>query len=309
MSTSGYQLSAALGEVTMKAPRRFLFERLEPEQLRAREGLRSALASLTASDGQLLAALYSGPRPPNSDVENLLYYNIDPAGASFVSASTSGVRFELDSQPTDQVTCLYQYRFVGAEQPLATWELGRRLTRFAGADLGRFMRQHRLAQVWMAVHRTFDRTHNPPALTEGPFAVFLELQIPPVVSVGVRPELLKAVVDGVVCACHNHLDEATVTGVASRIANQIAVEQEVVAETLLAPDRAVLGARPRLAHTHGQGVQWNPADERCVAGQLTRRPGVRWELSGEVYEVSPARRSGSKVSSRLESLLRSVLRR
>lgn len=308
VSTTGYQLSASLGEVTMKTPWRFPFENLEPEQLQARKGLRTALASLTASEGHLLAALYSGPRPPNSDVENILFYNVDPGGASFVSASTSGVRFELDSQPIDQLTCQYRYRLVGAEEPLATWELGRRLTRFAGADLGRFTGQHRLAQVWMAVHSTPDRTYTPPPLTEGPFAVFLELEVPPVAGIGVRPELLKSVVDGVVCAFHNHLDEVTVTGVASRIANQIAVQPEVVAERLLALDRAVLGARPHLVRSRGQGVQWNPADERCVAGQLRRRPGERWELSGEVYEVSPARPSARKVSARVASLVRSLRR-
>lgn len=307
-STTGYQLSASLGEVTMKTPWRFPFEHLEPEQLQARKGLRTALASLAASEGQLLAALYSGPRPPNSDVENILFYNVDPGGASFVSASTSGVRFELDSQPIDQMTCQYQYRIVGAEEPLATWELGRRLTRFAGADLEHFTGQHRLAQVWMAVQSAPDRTYNPPPLTEGPFAVFLELEVPPGAGVGVRPEILKAVVDGVVCAFHNHLDEVTVTDVASRIANQIAVEPEVVAATLLAPDCAALGARPHLVRTRGQGVQWNPADERCVAGRLMRRPGERWELSGEIFEVSPARSSARKVSARVASLLRPLRR-
>ena len=158
----------------------------------------------------------------------------------------------------------------------------------------------------MAVKSTPDKTYSSPPLTEGPFVVFLELEVPPVAGAGVRPELLKAVVDGVVCAFHNHLDEVTVTGVASRIANQIAVEPEVVAATLLAPDCAVLGARPHLVHTRGQGVQWNPADERCVAGQLMRRPGERWGLSGEIYEVSPARPSARKMSARVASLLRSL---
>lgn len=307
-SAAGFWLSASLGEVTMRTPWRLPFERLLPEQLQAREGLRSALSSLTASEGELLAALYSGPRPPNSDVENILFYNVDPGGASFVAASTRGVRFELDSQPTDQVMCEYRYRLVGIEEPLATWELGRRLARFAGADLGRFVGEHRLAQVWMAVRNAADMAHSSRPLTEGPFAVFLELGVPPGAGTGVRPELLKSVVDGVVCAFHNHADEMTVTGVAGRIANQIAVAPEVVAATLLAPDGAVLGARPHLVHARGQGVQWNPADARCVAGQLMRRPRERWMLSGEMYEVSPARSSSRTLSARVASLLRSMQR-
>lgn len=307
-SATGYSLSASLVEVTMRAPWRLPFERLLAEQLQAREGLRSALASLTASDGELLAAFYSGPRPPNS-VENILLYNVDPGGASFVAASTRGVRFELDSQPGDQLMCEYRYRLIGANESLATWELGRRLARFARADLGRFAGEHRLAQVWLAVRNAPDMAYSSRPLTEGPFAVFLELGVPPRAGTGVRPELLKSVVDGVVCAFHNHLNEMTMTGVASTIANQLAVAPEVIAATLSEPVYAVLGARPNLVHTRGQGVQWNPADERCVAGQLVRRPSERWELSGEIYEVSPTGPAAHKVGARVVSVLRFLKRR
>jgi hypothetical protein len=42
-------------------------------------------------------------------------------------------------------------------------------------------------------------------------------------------------------------------------------------------------------HPRGTGVQWNPADHLCVAGQLLCRPapGTTWMLSGEIHSLSP----------------------
>src|SRR6266568_4352687 len=48
---------------------------------------------------------------------------------------------------------------------------------------------------------------------------------------------------------------------------------------------AVLGVTDMLVHPRGTGVQWNPADHLCMAGQVLRRqvPGGTWTLSGEIH--------------------------
>ncbi len=78
--------------------------------------------------------------------------------------------------------------------------------------------------------------------------MFLDLEVPPSVRPGVRPELLKALVDGVVCAFQTHLDQATVQYMASRIADEISVDPDDVTANLLASERAVCGARRQLMH-------------------------------------------------------------
>jgi len=61
----------------------------------------------------------------------------------------------------------------------------------------------------------------------------------------------------------------------------------MIAETLLNDRRAVLGTTDMLVHPRGTGVQWNPADHLCMAGQVLCRPapGGTWTLSGEIHAV------------------------
>lgn len=104
--------------------------------------------------------------------------------------------------------------------------------------------------------------------------MFLELSVPPAAPVGVKPELVKSLVDGVVSAFQTHLDESTIDAVAARIANQIHADPNDVGRNLRREDRAVLGPRRRLVHARGAGAQWNPSDHLCAAGQVLRHPGA-----------------------------------
>jgi hypothetical protein len=150
----GYRATVASTEVILEGPRYLPFERLDAEQYQAREWLRSALAGLTAGPEEILHACYSGHKPTNSDVENLVLYNVDPGGASFVGATALGVRFELHSRTADRGSgCRYRYQVIRPEKPLTSWERGPLLARFAGAELGGFRPPHRIAQTWMAVHQ------------------------------------------------------------------------------------------------------------------------------------------------------------
>lgn len=61
----------------------------------------------------------------------------------------------------------------------------------------------------------------------------------------------------------------------------------LIAQALLDDKRAVLGMTDRLVHLRGSGVQWNPADHLCMAGQVLCReaPGDAWTLSGEIHAI------------------------
>lgn len=283
-----YRVTASAHEVYMEGPRHLPFERLDHDQREARAILRGALARLSAESGQVLHAWFAGPKPPNSDVENLVLYNVDAGGASLIDACCFGVRFELDSQNYESgASCRYRYRLVPSTEPLSSWRLGPRLVRFVGVDLGEFGPRHRLAKTWMAIHNAPAEVEQQLTPIDGAFGVFLDLEAPASVS-GIKPELVKPLVDGVICAFQAHLDESTVTDMASRIANDIQAAQEKVSKYLLAADRAVLGARLRLVHQRGAGVQWSPSDHLCVAGQVLHTAGDRWRLSGAIHALAQA---------------------
>jgi hypothetical protein len=107
--------------------------------------------------------------------------------------------------------------------------------------------------------------------------------------VTVEPALLmKPVLDGLISALHAH-DGSAIELVADRLARSISVEPHVVRALLLDEDWAVLGTR-KLLWPRGESVQWNPADDACVACELIVVQSNEWCLSGELFEVeSPAR--------------------
>ena len=131
------------------------------------------------------------------------------------------------------------------------------------------------------------RDRRSPAVPATPFAVFLTLGYPRARSVGADPELVKALIDGTVAAFQAHGDQASAAVIAARLAVVTGQPAGLIAQALLDDGRAVLGVTDRLVHLRGTGVQWNPADHLCMAGQVLCReaPGDAWTLSGEIYAI------------------------
>jgi hypothetical protein len=163
----------------------------------------------------------------------------------------------------------------------------RRLAGFTGADLGRFPSGKRLEKVWLAIHRATAETAGQPAAPATPFAIFLTLGYPRARSVGADPELVKALIDGTVAAFQAHGDRAGITEITARLAIATRRPAGLIARALLDDKQAVLGITGRLVHLRGTGVQWNPADHLCMAGQVVcqEAPGDTWRLSGEIHAV------------------------
>jgi hypothetical protein len=256
--------------------------------------------SLAAAAEQILDASYTGFKPVNMDAENLLLYNIDAtAGGCFRPGARHGVRFELAAGPRRDppsgrhFACSYQFQLISPDSDLSHWRPVRRLASFTGADLGRFPSDKRLEQVWLAIHHSEAETAAQPAAPATPFAVFLTLGYPRARPVGADPERVKALIDGAVAAFQVHGDQASAAEIAARVAITTGQPAGLIAQALLHDDRAVLGAADRLVYPHGTGVQWNPADHLCVAGQVLCReaPGDTWTLAGEVHAVEQERQA------------------
>lgn len=270
------------------------YERLTPGQHAARDALRLRVRSLAATTGKILHASYAGFKPPNMDVENLVLYNIDAtAGGCFRSAARHGVRFEMavgprrDPPSGRHFACSYQYRLISPGSDLSHWRPVRRLAGFTGADLGRFPSARRLEQVWLAIHHAEAQTADQPAAPATPFAVFLTVGHPHAKTVGADPELVKALIDGTVAAFQAHGNHGMATEIAARLASATGRPAGPIAQTLLNDRRAVLGTTDMLVHLRGNGVQWNPADHLCMAGQVLCQPalGGTWTLSGEIHAI------------------------
>lgn len=100
--------------------------------------------------------------------------------------------------------------------------------------------------------------------------------------------VVKGVFDGAISAFQAQTDAADLPELTSRAALHISATPEEIASLLGCRNRAVLGAVPSLLHRRGAGVQWNPADDFCVAGELLAATSwsSRWALRGDILEVA-----------------------
>ena len=104
--------------------------------------------------------------------------------------------------------------------------------------------------------------------------------------------ITKPLVDGVIAAFHAHDDPASLDLVASRVAAELGASVDEIRALLLEDRTAILGAR-RLLWPWRDGVQWNPADDRCLAFRIrrvakattTHSDGLR--LKGSLVEIEP----------------------
>jgi hypothetical protein len=276
-------------EVRLWADRYIPFERLAASQRAARTELQRRVRLLSARPGEILHASYAGHKPGNADVENLLLYNM--GGGCFQDAARHGVRFELADghqrkPPSGRSTgCSYRHRLIERGDELDSWRRARLLASFTAGSFGRFPVSSLLALTWLAVHRGTAQVADPDTTpSESPFGVFLVLRHPGAAATWPRPELVKQLIDGVVTAFQAHRDLASVAEVSARIGAVVGESPAFIGETLLDQRQAVLGSVDHLVRLFGPGVQWNPGDHMCVAGEvvLESATGDTWQLSGEV---------------------------
>ena len=238
----------------------------------------------------MLHATFFGTKRENADVENVALYYID----SFAIAGRNGIRFEHGAavppapDGTEYPFC-YRYALAPRSGGFADWKQGRTLASFDWTDLGASAGDKKAAPVWLALARGQVEVVAPTCAPETPFAVRVQVRQPHGRQRVLGGELLKGIFDGVISAFQVQTDTAVLPVVVARIATVLPADPVEIEEHLLDQRRAVLGPVPRLVAPYREtGVQWNPGDHWCVAGELLAAEPVdsRWAIRGELVELS-----------------------
>ncbi|BBY73559.1 hypothetical protein MPRF_04580 [Mycolicibacterium parafortuitum] len=255
------------------------------EQLRAE--IRDRCRRLEPPDDYVLHASFFGSKRANADVENLALYNID----SFSIAGRNGIRFEHGANVppgTDGAEFLFGYRYAISPRTgtFAAWRRGRVLASFDWVDMGTILGDKRAAQVWLNLVRGSANVSEVARTPGTRFAVKVEMR-PPQGRRAVPGDLMKGTLDGTICAFQAHTDTAALPQVAERLSAMMPADATEIEARLLDVRRAVIGKSSRLVSTFREGVQWNPTDHDCVAGELLLAEPVddRWAIKGEIVEL------------------------
>jgi hypothetical protein len=254
-----------------------------------REALRSALAGITPAGDDVLHAIYTAQDSGEVvDVENVLLYNV--GAKTLRPLMTSGVRFERafttpkDTELGDDYPHHSTYLMAARSDGFLEWQPKTKLARFDKIDLER---ADKTAGVFAAIRRQatapkVGRKYN------GNFLVRLELTPPAARGGAARSvaDLVKPLLDGVLCAYQLHEDAGDLPEVTKRL-SELGKPGEV-GDLLLDPAWNALGQVRMVRPFGAKGVQWSPADHRCVGAEILLRepsPGPGWTVSGSLSRV------------------------
>lgn len=250
--------------------------------------------ALPAPGGRLLHAGYGGWRRHGTDVENLLFNNINQGLSLFREPAEAGVRFEdlgltvpLAPDGTSWKT-FYSYLLAPPGASFAAVRQGPLICRVSGAVVQDGPARLAAARIWLAVRRASPRPEAGMLAEHGSFLLRVTVhQLEP-------GRHVKAVVDGVTAAMQRD-EPGRVTEAAVRLAKLLGADAGELLEHATAAD-APLGARSRshpasresLFTLYGPAqVRVTPDDDRCIAAEVTtaRNDGPA-RLTAAVYSAT-----------------------
>jgi hypothetical protein len=235
----------------------------------------------------VLSALYGSPLREYSDAENILIYNV---GASHMAAVAAlGIRIErvyycpTPPAPLESDAQHYwRYRAVPSGEDFSGWTEGTTFATWSDVPMPPLTETTKPVAVWHAL-RTARIEVLATAHPNCPFGLRLDLALAP--GEHITPaKAVKPLVDGVIAALHCH-DGSALADVSQRLNNQLSSESRGGLEALLVDDRFAPLGRRRLLWPRASSVQWNPADDSCVALELRLGSSSRRELSGRLISV------------------------
>jgi hypothetical protein len=245
-----------------------------------RDALRAGLAQLDASAGRV-RCVYSSASTDLCDAENVLFYNVGMS--SFVRLAERHVIFERARVvPTSPAVlsgpALHHHLYTGeGDDEFGHWRAVGELTSWEG----RVPRRADKAADWWwetrsALHATFG-----PERAGQPFALRVRIG-------GLRratASLLKPMLDGVIAALHR--DASPPPEAVRRLARHLGQGEAQVRERLTSAG-AALGPR-ELVRAYREGLQWNPADDLCVACSVANDgPSASPVVRASLLAVAPA---------------------
>ena len=249
-----------------------------------RADVKKAVAGLSDT-GLPLYARYSSAVTGLCDVENVLFYNLGKS--TFSRLAKRGLVFErafsLSSNPPSSDL---EHHLLYSQRPTSSFWRQKFITEWSItlSDTATPRPRFDVASIWDRL-KVVDGIY-PSRVVASVYGLNLVIHAPPAASLNL-PAIVKSLFDGVISSFHVYsgtkLDE-----VSRRIGIHLGKEPGLIKEQLLDDRMAILGPRDLVWPFGTLGVQWNPADDLCVKGELSRQDSdTGWKLSGAFFELQP----------------------
>lgn len=251
------------------------------------------------TNNNVLLSTYAGNSPENSDIENLLFYNIGTGAFSKVFQSSKEMKqvaFKMDSTSQEnQSSHKYKYEVVCSKNVEKDNLCGKTLiAKWNGITIGRTLPQkpdeYYAALRSVTVRKTNDsrdKPHENEVIRYGSeqcetfFGIKIELIVPDSKK-SIHPvSVMKHLLDGVICAFHGEEGEETKKSVQKRFQKNGLNKDEIKKFFDKNSEQLNLfGNRNYLT----KSSRWNPEDDRLQFGWIVVKcEGKAYKMSGEIY--------------------------
>lgn len=271
---------------------------ISAEAYRLKHHIYHEVQSLRTNNNVLLST-YAGNSLENSDIENLLFYNIGTGAFSKIfqkSSEEKQVAFKMDTtSQEDKFSYKYTYEVVeqkvvkeelDKKKLIAKWNvtIGSTLPQKADEYYDKLRAAMRSSRVESKEPNKDEPGKNEVMLyssercDETAFGIKITLTVPASNTTTHPVSVMKHLLDGVICAFHGEKGET-----AQRLKEKFK-DKDVTCQD----DWHVLGYQDYL-RKYGNGVKWNPADEadRLQFGWIVvehENEGKEYKMSGEIYK-------------------------
>ncbi len=258
-----------------------------------RSSLIEAISQLEIGDDAFLRATYHSEVLELCDLENILLYNVGTG--KFKKLCQQGFLLERSFQsgpyPPDgfKNKLHYQrYEITSQQQRPVYWDTEKVLASWENISLVKLTSDTKPHEYWKAMKEN-DVTILTNEAYGGYFGIDVQLTIPERKGFNLAV-VVKTMLDGIIAAFHVHRGDQTEL-ISERLARILSAETHSVAKLLLDGSCAVLGDRD-LLYPFQNNVQWNPADDKCVAIKITCQKDTEKALptiSGFLYAAAERR--------------------
>ena len=250
-------------------------------QKEMRADLRLALEKFSEKISSGMYAKYATGNNSYCDVENILLYNIGTGVFRNICSSSFCLEREFDSVlPPIEIrnTMPHYYKYeLSSNADFKVYSPKNILAEWEGLECDRF--HEKPSFYWNYIKNSLldiqDDNFN------SQFGIEVKITAPRAINL---TSIIKPLLDGLICAFHRY-DGNINDDILNVLFSQIGVDKSTLKDMLIDNNFNVLGKR-NLIWKRGNSVQWNPADDLCVAIRvmLDIRQGD-WKIDGKLFSV------------------------
>jgi hypothetical protein len=245
----------------------------------------NAVSQLPTRDGGILHATFAAAGGEGFDIENVLFYNVGTG--CFGASCGDGLRFErafvVPQAPSGTFAHHHRYEVAPLEDEFRHWNLTRTIGEIATAPFAPLSTSLKPPVAWYATKR--GDVHATERLgAQDRYGARLVLEVPEGPAINVAG-IAKPLLDGLLAGLDHH-DGSDLAYLAGIVAGELRIDPQEVGGLLMESGGTLFGPRTALRRW-GQGVQWNPPDDLCVAAEILvqRIRASRSRLTGSLHRA------------------------